>query len=1057
MRSSKKGKKSVASSQNVHITHIGGEKIGGTEILSKPIIEAIQEFQKALGVKVDIEDTFSSSIDKAFKAANFYGLTTQIREETNAVVSAIEKIGSMGGYDGGGSTPLSGNISDRDELLLNRENFADNVESQLTTQLMDALGTQTAAINSAADRIERAIISTSSKEKGVKGYGVITKTNGILSSWGKENKKGTAGSIVKNIGTKMGGKGGAAVASAGKAMSMIGKANPWMEVASAAISAAEFAIEKIAAYNKLHAENTIRQMNALNEVSVRTANANLTAWENAYKGSYEAQTASAENTLTVTQAINQTTLANVKMANTWTNWIPIWGSINKLQETNLEMEQKLQETRIQNALKELKVTQDYAARTDEYLTKVDKAVHERQLETGMSSIQTRQFADAMLEQSVALAELNHSIADVVKMQNSYAENTGRAINFSEADNTKSAAMGQIMGDDQFANIAASMEIFGMSVSQSADIMWDMYKDAGKMGLSQSKLSKNVLANIKMAEKHLFKGGVKGYVEMAKLAESMRVSMNAVAATLDKIQEGGLEDIIKTSAGLQVLGGNFAMGADPLAMAYEAYNDPQALEKRFQGMMKGMGTMDTKTGEVNFYMGDKMHLQAMAKTLGRSTEDVMNEARAVAKIGTLKQVNKNLDEEQLMGIANQAHKNNKGEWVVNTIGGKEMNVSDINSQNIDQVLADTNEDRMEQYAKESLDVEKQIASATKQINAAMGKELYGDFLKKTAEDTKATIEAHMENLNELVKTTKQVWEDTSKELKEQLSKLSSLYDDYIENRDIVNEAKKKLEAWLEKMEALNKKVEDKQAEADQLVEEFHNPNKSTQEKVVIAKQHTDTLADALDAEGDRDKEEGNRFWGVLKKAGALIIRSNVGYKDGVAFGGGHSMGVAATNIVPVNDGLAQIAKTDPNDTAIFAKTGGPFDTLFNGVFAKIDDVHNTLGAVQAGMAGGMFEKIIEPKQIDPSLKVLPNSRDVSINDAYNWTREHRGISQPQQQQQIIVKVEGTINLNANGQSFNIAQLLESDPLFARKITRIVTEQLEMNKNGGRWSKFNIPRP
>lgn len=68
-----------------------------------------------------------------------------------------------------------------------------------------------------------------------------------------------------------------------------------------------------------------------------------------------------------------------------------------------------------------------------------------------------------------------------------------------------------------------------------------------------------------------------------------------------------------------------------------------------------------------------------------------------------------------------------------------------------------------------------------------------------------------------------------------------------------------------------------------------------------------------------------------------------------------------------------------------------------------------------------------------------------------------MGQSQRQQTIVVKIEGSINLNANGQSFNIAQLLESDPLFARKITRIITEQLDMNKNGGRYSKFNIVRP
>ena len=152
------------------------------------------------------------------------------------------------------------------------------------------------------------------------------------------------------------------------------------------------------------------------------------------------------------------------------------------------------------------------------------------------------------------------------------------------------------------------------------------------------------------------------------------------------------------------------------------------------MMKGMGTMNTKTGEVTFNMADSLHLQQMAKTLGRSTEDVMNEARAVAKVGALKQVNKNLDEEQLMGVANHAHKNAKGEWVVNTIGGEEMKVSDINNENISQILADTNEDRMEQYAKESLNAEQRIQAAAEFCAALLGGQTYTAYLDKIDKQT-----------------------------------------------------------------------------------------------------------------------------------------------------------------------------------------------------------------------------------------------------------------------------------------------------------------------------------
>ena len=47
--------------------------------------------------------------------------------------------------------------------------------------------------------------------------------------------------------------------------------------------------------------------------------------------------------------------------------------------------------------------------------------------------------------------------------------------------------------------------------------------------------------------------------------------------------------------------------------------------------------------------------------------------------------------------------------------------------------------------------------------------------------------------------------------------------------------------------------------------------------------------------------------------------------------GQSMTVAASKVTPINDG--EVATTSPQDHAIFAKTGGPFDKLFNGISRK----------------------------------------------------------------------------------------------------------------------------
>lgn len=67
-------------------------------------------------------------------------------------------------------------------------------------------------------------------------------------------------------------------------------------------------------------------------------------------------------------------------------------------------------------------------------------------------------------------------------------------------------------------------------------------------------------------------------------------------------------------------------------------------------------------------------------------------------------------------------------------------------------------------------------------------------------------------------------------------------------------------------------------------------------------------------------------------------------DGSVSGGGKPMTVSASKVTPINDGSVSGAISDPNDHAIFAKVGGPFDKLFNGVFKQVN-------ALYQGILGG----------------------------------------------------------------------------------------------------------
>lgn len=345
------------------------------------------------------------------------------------------------------------------------------------------------------------------------------------------------------------------------------------------VKAIEFGIEKATQYTQLHYENTMRSMNVATTLSLNQMKAGLDSWQDSVNGAYSAQSLAIESQLAVMDAANATALANMKLANTWTNWIPIWGELNKAQERTLELEQQLQKLDLENANKRIQQFGEYVKRTDEYIKKQDKAIHGFQIERGLSSDQTDAFEKRMLGLGETFAKYNKTIEDALKMQSSYTEQSGRSVNFSNMDYEKNFAVGRLVGEDNLMNFESQMNLFNVSVSDAADIMYDMYKDVNRMGLSQKKVTKDVLGNLKLAQKYDFKNGTKGFMELAKWAENARFNLGSLGGALEKIQSGGLENTITTSAKLQVLGGPFAMLSDPLGMEFEANADPEAYAKK----------------------------------------------------------------------------------------------------------------------------------------------------------------------------------------------------------------------------------------------------------------------------------------------------------------------------------------------------------------------------------------------------------------------------------------------------------------------------------------------
>lgn len=660
--------------------------------------------------------------------------------------------------------------------------------------------------------------------------------------------------------------------------------------------------------------------------------------------------------------------------------------------------------------------------------------------------------------------------DVIQMQNAYGQGTGRSVVGNETDMNKTAAMGKYLGDNGLAvELSNATEIFNIGMSTTMDLMWDMTKKVNQMGLDGRKYMKDMTQNLKIAQKYNFKGGVKGMMEMAKWAQNVRFDMNKLPALLEDILGGGLEGIIEKGAKLQVLGGNFAMGADPLAMMYEAMEDPAALAKRINSMTEGMGTFNSETGQVEFNGMEQRQLQLLAQYTGQDLTDVKNQASygiKSAKMGNI--FNSDLNEDQRATLVNKAYWKD-GKWMVNDFKGKAMDVSQVTADDMDNLQADTHEGRMEDMLQEIVGWQDKSVGLSEEEKATFAQKMvddgtyqqsqldmynaqyewfktsFGENYKKITESVRDNTENFKNNLHTDVKdplgtmagylsTIKIAVAKSQGDIHGILNKMGAMTSaaggENSSNPEMERMAASIVSGFAEngKTKDLDKlkkmaTVEYGSKDFDKLYGDIIGKGSSTQD--AWFRKLSDTQKDAI-------RNNPELFYNVIKEM-SNNGNNSVGNRhlsalhtsDGVMSSNGSSMLTSASNITPINDGSVQLAQSDPQDIALFAKTGGPFDTLFNGIFAKINEISNVLPR--------SMEYIMPLERI---FNEISHSKDTANNSKI-------------QIEPLKIELNGKLELNnSNSQSVDIINEVKNNPILLRTLTQLISESINKTINGGR---------
>ena len=611
--------------------------------------------------------------------------------------------------------------------------------------------------------------------------------------------------------------------------------------------------------------------------------------------------------------------------------------------------------------------------------------------------------------------------DLARLKANYIETTGRNKQFAQTDNRSMMALGKYLGDDGLAaSYASEMEIFNTGVADSVDMLHNVLQDVNRIGLNGRKYTKTLVDSLKLAQKYNFKGGTENLMKMAKWAENTRFNMNSLGGMLDKISEGGLEGVITQGAQLQVLGGHAAMNADPIAMMFERYADPEAFAKRMQDMTKGYGSLDRTTGETTFSGTEQMLMENIAKAQGRSVEDVMNEVRARNKKEVVeKQLLGDFNDEEKSFISNLANYDKKsGQFKVKVKDGNryvDTDVSQLTKDDIDKLMPEKHDERMEDYMQTIVDLLAKMTGETKSEQVTlMGdnwetrQENYKERLLTAQNNFAANHEyfnAKIKEFSEFITKSHQGYIDmfakgndeansAIAEIKDKANKIGSAL---LDTSEIINEANKKIEKLLGLYTTSKNDTEiQKQTNWKYIkdtygrmhVQKFENGEWVEDEDETRKYQRLQVQKKNMNKTSD----------GILSSNNTPIISnaSNVTpIHDGIVTNNNKPMVSQATNVTKINDGLVQ---SDPKDVAIFAKEGGVIGNFLDKLY---NDVHSSMG-------GGV--------QLDT----------------------------------INVQISGSLDLSSGGQSVNIINELQNNPILLRTLSRMLSEQLSNALNGGRGS-------
>lgn len=316
----------------------------------------------------------------------------------------------------------------------------------------------------------------------------------------------------------------------------------------------------------------------------------------------------------------------------------------------------------------------------------DSVISKLSANYALSRKETNQLKINITKAAIQTSLIGVKTVDLVKMQQTYTDEIGRSVQLTEAGFVGLSEMGVAtgLGIEGAAQMAASMEEFGFGAERSVDLIEKLMLRSKSVGVSNSVSATKFKENLKIANSYTFKNGLKGVADMTAYSTKFRINMQSISSFADKISNP--EGAIQTAASLQVLGGAFANLADPMNLLNQGITDMEGLTKTYSNMLDGIAQIDKKTGEININGYDRLRLKAASEAMNISFDEMMSTARTKAKRSAIESTFKlnpiiNTSDEETKQIIASLAQYEEGKGFQINIGGKAVQLSKLSKEDI----------------------------------------------------------------------------------------------------------------------------------------------------------------------------------------------------------------------------------------------------------------------------------------------------------------------------------------------------------------------------------------